>query len=59
MFDLIRPPLPMEVSNSIAANGHFEMTTELPSNPHVRNAASDNVEEGQDYDDVFEFGGME
>ena len=41
----------MEVSNSIAANGHFEMTTELPSNP--------NVEEGQDYDDVFEFGGME
>ena len=49
----------MEVSNSIAANGHFEMTTELPSNPHVHDAASDNVEEGQDYDDVFEFGGME
>ena len=49
----------MEVSSSIAANGHSEMTTDLPSNPYVPDAASDNVEDGQDYDDVFEFGGLE
>ena len=47
------------VSNSIAANGHSAMTTDLPSNPYVRDAASDNVEDGQDYEDVFEFGGMD